>query len=341
MRAPLTPTGWNWSITSVPLLQIPEKIQHGDPVILGAMPKVSKSGYVRSLTESEFVWSRIRSTIIMYLILDFLSVFMMKDPFFIYGPDYKDYQELPSYLHGLPSWVLLSYRELFSLLGIYAAIEGVFNLHDLTQFYLVSYIFPIRGELWQYTTVFGGFSQIFDRGLAGWWGSWWHQTFRLQFIAPSTYLVNNGYLPKRGDLIKLVAVYVSFIQSGILHASGSASSMPHTKVWRAPLFFFLQATGVVLQMSLTRAIKSRYPRVPKRLFQAYNFIFALIWLQVTARPFVNDMASTGLWLLEPVPISPLRAMGVGHPTDHWWRWTPEQFPAWYSGGRWWETGIAL
>ncbi|CAM1506741.1 Fc.00g063820.m01.CDS01 [Cosmosporella sp. VM-42] len=331
--------GWNWSSTAVPRPEIPAIIRPGDPIVLESIPRVSRSGFKRSLTESEFLWTRIRTVGIMYFLLDFLSVFMMKDPFFIFGPDHN--YQLPSHLESLPAWLLLLYREIFSLLGIYGAIEAIFNLHDISQYYLWSSLFPARGELWQYTNIFGSFSQVLDRGLAGWWGSWWHQTFRLQFIAPSTYLIKHGYLTRGSFPAQVVTLYVSFIQSGLLHASGSRSSMPETKVWRAPAFFLLQATGILVQVGLTQILKNSLPSVPRTFSRAFNLLFTLVWLQQTSVFFVDDIASTGLWLLEPVPISPLRWMGFGYPNDHWWRWTREQFPVWYSGGGWWETGIAL
>ncbi|KAF7562174.1 hypothetical protein G7046_g1965 [Stylonectria norvegica] len=331
--------GWNHAITSVPLPEIPVNIRPGDPVIIDSMPRISRSGYRRSLTEREFVWTRLRSAGLMYLTLDFLSVFMMKDPYFIFGPDHG--LELPALLQSLPPWLLLTYRELFSVAGVIAAIDALFNLHDLFQYYVFSYIFPIRGELWQYTTIFGSFSQVLDRGLAGWWGSWWHQTFRGGFMAPSAYLIKHGYLDKRSILAKIVVVYVSFIQSGLLHASGSATSMRETKLWRAPLFFFLQATGIVVQDTLAFVAKKYLPRLPRRLSQACNLLSSLLWLQITARPLVDDFASSGLWLLEPVPISLLRWMGFGHPDDYWWRWNRVLFPSWYSGRHWWESGTAI
>ncbi|KAK7427684.1 hypothetical protein QQZ08_005790 [Neonectria magnoliae] len=333
--------GWNCSIRSVPLPQIPVRIRHGDPVSLDAMPVVSRSGYRRNLTTSEFVWTRLRALAVLYVVLDFLAVFMMKDPYFVLGPDRGAGLELPSHLRTLPSWALLTYRELFTLVGIFSAISEMFIVHDLFQYYVFSRVFPVRKELWQYTSIFGSFSQVLDRGLAGWWGSWWHQTFRLQFSSPAAYLINNGYLTKGTLTAQIVTLYVSFFQSGLLHVSGSLSSMPETKLWRTPLFFFLQPSGILIQVSLNWAIDMYLPRFPKMFRRGLNLVFALAWLQMTARFFCDDVASTGLWLLEPVPISPLRWLGFGHPNDHWWRLNRELFPKWYSGDHWWTTGLQI
>ncbi|KND89471.1 hypothetical protein TOPH_05854 [Tolypocladium ophioglossoides CBS 100239] len=332
-------SGWNWSISSIPRPQIPHQVRPGDLVDLSSMPRVTESGYERCLTEHQFTCKRLVKLAAMYLILDFLSVFMMKDPYFIVGPDNS--YELPPRLRGISPWLLLAYREVFCLAGVLSAIEAVFGLNDLVQYWLFKSFFPSRAALWQHASTFGSFSNVLDRGLAGWWGGWWHQTFRQQFLAPSTYMLRHGYLEKGTRTATIVVMFMSFLQSGLLHASGSISSIPKTKPWRSPAFFLLQAVGIMVQEGLAKAIRQYLPRPPWTLTRAANLLFTVVWLYLTAGLFIDDIASTGLWLLEPVPISPLRWLGFGHPTDHWWRWDRDHFPKWYSGGNWWDTGIAL
>ncbi|KAF4948457.1 hypothetical protein FGADI_9654 [Fusarium gaditjirri] len=331
--------GWNCSISSVPRPDIPSNIRDGDPVSFDNMLIVSRSGYYRHLSEREFVWSRIRRVLLLTFLLDFCSVAMVKDPYCAYGPDQE--LELPLFLWRLPPWLRFIYRELLCLVGIYAAIDAIFSLHDLFQFYVFSYFYPMRRELWQYTNIFGPISQVLDRGLAGWWGAFWHQTFRLQFVAPAKFLVDHGYL-QRGTLrAQIVTMCLSFIQSGLLHAGGSLSSMPTTKPWRSPFFFALQPPGIILQLLMLQTLDKHFPNFPQRLRQAFNVVFTLGWLCLTAFFFTDDISSSGIWLLEPVPISPLRWLGFGHPDDHWWRWRRYMFPIWHSDRYWWKSGIQL
>ncbi|KAF5966410.1 hypothetical protein FCOIX_12540 [Fusarium coicis] len=331
--------GWNRSISSVPRPDIPSNIRDGDPVSFDNMLIVSKSGYYRNLTEKEFVWSRVRRVLFLTFLLDLCSVMMVKDPYCAYGPDQE--LELPLFLRQLPPWLRFIYRELLCLVGIYAAIDAIFSLHDLFQFYVFSYFYPMRRELWQYTNIFGPISQVLDRGLAGWWGAFWHQTFRLQFLAPAKFLVDHGYL-QRGTLrAQIFTMSLSFIQSGLLHAGGSLSSMPTTKSWRSPLFFALQPPGIILQLILLQTWDKHFPNFPRRLRQAFNMVFTLGWLCLTAFFFTDDISSSGIWLLEPVPISPLRWLGFGHPDDHWWRWRRYMFPIWHADKYWWKSGIQL
>ncbi|RFU75292.1 hypothetical protein TARUN_6976 [Trichoderma arundinaceum] len=330
--------GWNWSVPSLPRPPIPAQISHGDKIDVDSIPKVSRSGYKRHLTKGEFVRDRLTKVILLYFVLDFLSVYMMKDPYFILGPDHQNYA-LPPHLRAVPPWLLRAYREVFSLGGVYAAIEAVFGVSDLVQYWMASRFYPSRGALWQYASTFGSFEQVLDRGLAGWWGGWWHQTFRMQFAAPATYLFREGYLKRGSQLASAVAVSISFLQSGMLHASGSLTSVPKTKPWRAPVFFFLQMAGILLQQWMARLLGSL--TIPRVISRTANLLFTLVWLYFTAPLFIDDCSSTGLWLVEPVPISPLRFLGFGYEGDHWWRWDWDHLPKLYLGETWWQTGIAL
>ncbi|KAH7328699.1 hypothetical protein B0I35DRAFT_404027 [Stachybotrys elegans] len=338
--------GWNTAISSVPRPRIEGgQVQDGDLVDMASIPIISKGGYRRCLTEAAFVRRRLSRFVVAYLLLDFLSVVMMKDPFFILGPDHKELHNyaLPLPLRGLPTPALSALRQLLSLAGVVGAIVAVFSVADLAQYYLGRGLFPSWGELWAHTDSYGSVLEILDRGLAGWWGSWWHQTFRLQFSAPAKYLQRHGHLPQRRSITgALVTLLVSFGQSGLLHSCGSVSAMPPTKPWRAPVFFLSQAVGILVQAGLSAALARCMPaRLPRPTRRVTNLAFTLAWLYVTAPVFVNDLASTGLWLLEPVPVSPLRFFGFGHPTDHWLRWTRDYYPTWFADSAWWRSGLAM
>ncbi|KYK55587.1 hypothetical protein DCS_07550 [Drechmeria coniospora] len=331
--------GWNWSISSIPRPKIPAKTRLGDRVDLNSMPRVTGSGYERCLTERQFIRKHVVKILIMYCILDLLSVSMMMDPYFIHGPD--NASELPRHLQRLSPWVIIAYRELLCLSGVLAALDAVFAVNNVVQYWLFKTLWPSRAALWHYSSTFGSFSLVLDKGLAGWWGDWWHQTFRQQFLAPSLYLQRRGYLREGSQTAAAVAMFLSFFQSGLLHAFGSMSSIPETRPWRSPLFFLLQVAGISIQDGLAKVMKRRVPNPPRMLTRIANFLFTFVWMYATSTLFIDDISSSGLWLLEPVPISPLRWLGYGHPTDHWWRWDRDHFPKWHSGAHWWETGIAL
>ncbi|CAI6095603.1 unnamed protein product [Clonostachys chloroleuca] len=343
-------TGWNWSISALPR----PKLDHGSitgeslpttPFDLDSIPIVTEAGYRRCLSHSEFVWDRVKTVGIMYLVLDFLAVFMMKDPYFVLGPDQAANYPLPPHLARLSPWILYLYREVFCLLGVLTAISGIFNLNDLVQYFLVSRLWPMRGELWMNPSTFGSFTNVLERGLAGWWGQYWHQLFRSQFAAPARWLVRKGFVSRDSIPGVLVALTTSFLQSGLFHAFGSVTCIPRTKLWRPTAFFLLQVVGIALQSCLSLASRRYLPPTSilrhRRVGQVSNVLFTFAWLCWTAVFLSDDFASTGIWLLEPVPISLFRAFGFGYPTDHWWRWDEHHWPRWYTAPNWWQSGIRI
>lgn len=336
-----TSPGWNWAISTIPRLKPDANLLPEDNVSLDleTIPVETRFGYRRALTLRDFVTSRLTRAGMTYLTLDFLAVLMMKDPYFVLGPDVP--YPLPDYLTRLPTFFLNAYRLIFSLLGMLFAIVGIFNVNDLAQYYLVSKIIPIRGELWQYPGTMGSFMQILDRGLAGFWGAWWHQSFRAQFLAPAAWLSRKGYIQRGTVAGVLVTLLLSFSGSGFLHMFGSVSSIPATKVWRAPAFFVLQVFGVAGQHALSVGVRRIWPSVPQWLSRTCNLGSTLAWMYLTGHFFTDDIAASGIWLLEPVPISLCRALGLGHPGDSWWRWDQYHRPGWHTANPWWRSGMTL
>lgn len=303
------------------------------------MPTRSEAGFTRCLTRRQFLTERLSTIAIMYMVIDIAQTTMAKDPYFVLGPDFQ--QEVPPHLASLPSILRLWARQSLALAGFLSGITGMMASGATIQYFLMPRILPMRDELWHYPSIYGSFSNVLDRGLSGWWGSWWHQTFRAQFIAPATYLLRNDYISKGTLASTCLALCVSFGQSGALHAFGSITSVPETRPWRPLAFFLLQAVGIVIQHALSQALRRLVPLPPKWLTRSANLVSTVLWVQWTSRFFCDDIASTGLWLCDPLPFSPLRMLGFGAPGDRWWRWNRHQFPSWHTGQRWWESGIAL
>lgn len=303
------------------------------------MPRVTKSGYERCLSESELVRKRLFTIIILYPVLDLCSVLLVKDPYFVLGPDYS--HALPSRLHGMPPWLLLAYRQVLAFTAALSILQVLFSTCDLVLYWIFKSCFPSRAALWFHASTFGAISPILDRGLAGLWGSFWHQTFRIGFTAPITYLIRTGYLEKRSLLTSILALFTSFLQSGLLHVFASITSLPATKSWRPLAFFLLQAVGIIVQIILQQILRRLFQKSPRAVSRATNLLFTVFWLSTTGVLFIDDVVSAGLGLVEPVPISPLRWLGYGHTNDHWLRWSRDNLPTWHKGHHWWDSGIAF
>ncbi|PHH69874.1 hypothetical protein CDD80_6395 [Ophiocordyceps camponoti-rufipedis] len=327
--------GWNWVVASVPRPRAPRA---NEPVDVDSMPLSSRCGSTRCLTEADFIRQRLSSFVIQYLILDACFIIVSRDPYFLLGPD-SDW-ELPSHLSSIPAWLLLFFRESIICTVALCALSVLFTINDLFQYYYLKAYVPGRSALWLHPSSFGSFSSVLDRGLSGFWGGFWHQTFRQQFLAPANYLIERGYLKSGSQAATNVMTLVSFFQSGLFHMAGSLSSIPETKLWRSMVFFLLQALGMFIQTTLSGHIRRRFSP-PKALARTANLVFTTGWLCCTAWLIMDDFTSAGLANTELLPVSPLRWLGFGRPTDSWLRWNRDSFPTWYRGQHWWESGIAL
>ncbi|KAI9171576.1 Acetyltransferase pyr8 [Paramyrothecium foliicola] len=332
--------GWNWATSSIPKPTTPREVRFGMPVDVDSIPSVSRSGYTRATSKCEFIMTRLINVAVMYLTLDLIGVSIVKDPYFILGPNTA---HLPrsSCLDSLPSWALVTYRGIFTLVGIWCGVGAVTAINDIVQYYLLRNAVPRYGEFWMYPSTNGAISSLLDYGLAGFWGRVWHQSFRVPFSAPATYLVRQGFVKRDTALGATIVMFIAFIQSGFLHAAGSFTTVPENEPWKAMAFFVLQAVGILIQQSLA-AIAGRFlPNKCQLVSRAINLAFTLAWLNVTGKLLADDLAAGGIWLMDPVPVSVFRLFGFGQPGEHWLRWNLYNFIRLHRGGQWWERGVVI
>ncbi|KAL5614406.1 hypothetical protein BROUX41_004512 [Berkeleyomyces rouxiae] len=329
-------SGWTWAISTMPQPPPPSKPHTMELIDMSAMPVVSRSGHVRCRNKAEFCKRTLLSVVPGYLLLDFLTILVEMDPFFMAGPRgmYPPFEYPPPHLSWVPSVLLPAYRQLFFLICILAALNVVFHHLDVVQFLVFSYLFPMRAEPWMYCSIFGPVSSIWETGLTGLWGIFWHQTFRAPFMAPVRYIWGHG----RGRFPgKKAALFVSaFLGSGLMHSGASFTSMPVTDYIRPLLFFLAQAGGIGVQKILSKALRPL--GLPKWLRRMGNVLFVLVWLYGSAPLLGDDFAAGGVWMLEPSPYSVLRAMGYGYPGDTPWRWDRGHMGSFYVGKNWWAIG---
>ena len=338
--------GWNWQTTTVPPLPKSVASQLHGAVDSADTDQVatSKIGIRRFSDRESLLKPTLANVIIGYLVLDVIKTLMSHDGYF-WG-----------YMDALPPWYLpdtlqkshvfvKSYRLLISLTGVYTALWQIFKLGPLFfSGILGPKLIGVRGEPWMNPPdMFGSFRNILDNGIAGWWGGWWHQVFRAAFEAHALCLLKALGIEKRSESGKLISLFVAFSLSGCLHASGSYTLLGDTRPFLGPMrFFMLQPLAIILQMFLAQQL-SKFgilQKTPKWLRQGANFVFVHTWLYFTAPLLVDDFARGGVWLFQPVAISPLRGLGLGARDDTWWCWW-DGILFWRSGKHWWDTGIAL
>ncbi|KAI5207097.1 hypothetical protein E4T39_02192 [Aureobasidium subglaciale] len=341
--------GWNWRINGLPSpplwVQAQVSGNSGTPPPEEDEKKtlVSRTGVHRyhdkpSLLKAN-LWIACRNAVI----LDLLKTLISHDAYFWDGNVSAVPNYLPVSLQASPVAVR-SARLLLSLTAVYTALQAVFALGPL---FFVGMIGPrylgVRGEPWMYPDSFGSFTNVLDKGLAGWWGGWWHQSFRYAFEAPATKLIELLNLHPKSPSAKFLSLTVAFVLSGVLHASGSYTQLGHTYPLSGPFLFFVsQIGGISAQLALISLLRQFgvIQRSPKWLQRTANFVYVHVWFYYTAPLLCDDFARGGIWLFEPLPISPLRGLGLGGRGDGLWCWWGGVV-LWHRGDRWWNTGLAL
>ncbi|CAL3961864.1 unnamed protein product [Diplocarpon coronariae] len=330
--------GWNLVIAPMPALPPFIKTQLGEPVDAKSRSGVSSVGLQRYDTREELFRSRMPMFVVGYFLLDALKVIMMKDPYYIFGPTTYD---VPSHLQGYSPLTVGFIREFLSAIAILLSLEMTFLLAPVFICLILGpNRYGLRAEAWYWPGIWGSWSNITEKGLAGLWGGWWHQSFRFVFTAPSNFLIREGFVRAGSPMAKFLALFFAFGISGFLHFAGSASQFPSTHAWHAPIFFTLQALGIALQLTACSILYPTIEKLPRLVRRAGNFMFVFVWLSATGWWLADDFARGGIWLYEPIPISPLRGLGFGVEGDGWWCWEHIGV-GWYSGKHWWESGLAL
>ncbi|KAI1486231.1 membrane bound O-acyl transferase family-domain-containing protein [Biscogniauxia mediterranea] len=343
-------TGWNWAIPCLPPYEPPPYV--GDVQLpLSSGVHTSRQGFTRALTRRQLLFSRLFGSIVpSYLVLDFCIVATSADPYFLLGPSHRESGSvpLPAALASLHPLALSALRTALAFSAILAALHLVWDLWALAlAFPLRPLLGPLRSHPWHLPSMTGSFAQVLDRGLAGFWGAWWHQTFRFGFAAPALWLQRRGFL-SRSSFSSLVAPALAFLQSGLVHAAASATTVAPSR-WEMPLCFFLCAgAGAVLQARLSAALRPLLLHLPRPARRAGNLAFALLWMCATSWMLVDDFGRCGLFLYDPLPLSVFRPWSArlgGDPADtSVLRYDPGSAPRWVRvPGRWgWlQSGVAI
>ncbi|PSN71210.1 hypothetical protein BS50DRAFT_618287 [Corynespora cassiicola Philippines] len=337
--------GWNWrtSALSPPPKWIQEQLHRNSFDPPRHSNKVRPGQTKLYETRREMLVTNAKTLVTAYIILDAIKTLMMHDPYFWGLIDRKPPSYFPVWITQSPVLVRV-YRLFLTQMAIKWALQGIFALGPLFFSGLLGpSMLGARAEPWMYPETWGTYDVVLDRGVGGWWSSWWHQTFRFAFEQPSRKLIQIVGMDPRSPIAKLIQLFIAFGLSGFVHASGSYTCAGSTEPIHGPVvFFLLQALGIFLEALVTHSlcktgIQHRMPRVITR---AITFLYVHVWFYFTAPLLANDFARGGVWLFEPIPISPLRGLGFGLEEDGFFCWRGT-LASWHSDSRWWRRGVAL
>lgn len=278
-----------------------------------------------------------------YLVIDALKTIMMHDPYF-WGilsrppPSYFPFSLLTQ------PWQLHMYRLFLSMIAISYALETIFSLAPLVFVGVFGSYIGARSEPWIYPETWGSFSIVLDKGLAGWWSSWWHQTFRFAFEQPSLWIAGFFNLDRRSVPAKGIQLVTAFGLSGVLHACGTYTAAgPTHPISNSFAFFMMQALGIFLEVVISSFLRKTgiQKHMPQWAMRTWTFVYVHFWFYHTGHLLCNDFALGGVWLFEPIPISVFRGLGFGAAEqDGWWCWSGKVI-RWHTGKHWWQSGVAV
>ncbi|RKF82379.1 hypothetical protein GcM1_172010 [Golovinomyces cichoracearum] len=330
--------GWNWAISSLPSppLEVLSKLEGSAPGKEFSDASLNENKYFTS--RRGLLFSRLSSYFLNLIILDVLEKFMAKDPYFLFGP--TSYA-LPPHLKALPPCILKLYRLLITAAAIVAGINNAFAQGVIIfSFLLGPHVIGIRAEPWYYPSEWGSFSDILQKGLGGLWGSFWHQSFRLYFTAPTRYLLEKGFIKPGSFTAQVMSVFFAFGLSGFLHGAGSVSTLGNTKPSHIVIFFALQGLGILFQRIFCTKIFPYVRLFPKSIRYAGNLVFTLIWLYMTGSLAADDFAGGGLWIVKLAPYSVLKVLGFEDSSAGLYSLDDIRLK-WNTGAHWWESGIII
>ena len=339
--------GWDHKVSGMP--SYPEKIQvqldasDKKPPKPQDVPK-TRAGLGRYDSFRPLIKHNLWLFVKGYLILDLVLTLTHHDPYFRGEINAPPPANLPRFMKSSPNFWVRGYRLTACMIFIWLGLRTILVLAPLCFVGVTGgKHLGIWSEPWLYPDHFASYTVVFERGLRGWWGQWWHQSFRAVFEAGSGWIVDTLGVQKRSLTGTVVVILTSFVMSGLIHASGSKSQQGQNYPASGPMaFFLLQPIGLALEMYCHRLLsRLRGTRSsPWWLASLTYFVWVHFWFWLTAPLLADDMARGGLWLMEMVPFSPMRALGFGTKYDKFFCWQgPVAYI--YRGRPWISTGIAL
>ncbi|KAJ8117068.1 hypothetical protein OPT61_g1649 [Boeremia exigua] len=337
--------GWSWRTSALP--PPPKWLQEQLHRNSANIPKHSSrihAGQVTTYPDRHSLLVANTKTLLKgYLALDALKTIMMHDPYFWGILSRPPPPYFPFTLLTQP-WMIRTYRLFLSMMGVKYALQTIFALAPLVFAGIFGSYIGARSEPWIFPETWGSFDVVLDRGLAGWWSSWWHQTFRFAFEQPSVRICEKLGLDKRSVPAKVIQLLTAFGLSGLLHACGTYTAAgPTHPISNSFAFFMLQACGILLEVVSASMLRKTgvQKHLPRWAMRTWTFIYVHVWFYHTAHLLCDDFALGGVWLFEPIPVSLFRGLGFGAAKqDSWWCWSGEVL-RWHTGHHWWQSGLAF
>lgn len=290
---------WNWSVGHKHLLpkQLQSSLlnpsQHSGQGLAGTIK-------IRAIS---LLWVIVRH----YLLLDLTTFVMKQDPYFWGLPDLPPFPLSPSNLFAQWPPALRLFRVFLGLSAILHFISMVYTAGKLLARMadkvakLFNICFPPQEQAWAYTPLFGSPRAIFDYGLAGFWGGFWHQLYRFdgQCCSEAVLSCCPVWAYQNIHIRRTITMGTIFFMVGATHACGSYTQLGTSRPLRGPLLFFMvQPVGITLQKLLLAATSPSLRHTwPMRIL---NIAYTVLWLWITC-PLIGDDYISGAVGVADIP----------------------------------------
>jgi hypothetical protein len=278
-------------------------------------------------TRSSFLVKQCGYFVVDYVVLDFCIHLMDRDPWFN-RPLNSNERLLFGYAAGNLNILVRPYRALLGTVATYSVMDLTHVAVALVSVGLGPRWLGTHGEPWMHPRLWGNLTELFNRGLPGtiassishsgvltihlgFWGNFWHDLFRFQFLTITRKLIPHAGNDKRSahSFRGLLYMTIVFALSGSMHAAGSYAELRET----APLWllagFVVQSVGVALQEMVTMFLVKMKVGSGIRIAVINCYWFSWGWL--TAPIVIGDMAACGLFQSKVLPFSVI---------DLFWKW---------------------
>ena len=277
---------------------------------------------------------------LIYLAIDVLKEVVAIDPYF-WGYTQTSAPRSIAQFVSSPLFISL-YRLSVASMLIYLAIALITEAGHIFFIHVLGpRVAGAWGQRWAYRPQHGGLSSIYMAGLRGFWGTFWHQMFRHMLTSTSNGLMMLLGSEMQGSTATERRLTMSFLISGTVHACGSYTMWGNTQPLHAALFFLLQPIGIRVQSFFVRILDHTFENNTGYHARGIaNVVSTGVFLFLTFPFLADDFAKGGLYLSEPFPISIIQLLKLGSSQRAHPLWMDSGI-GWYTGRRWWQSGIAL
>ena len=268
----------------------------------------------KQLSRSAFARHALAFVLFDFLILDATFLYVRHDPYFttsdmgIDEPFQNTHRATPTFIACMQMLPPRLLRCAILAAQVFAMVSGMFYLPTLPASLLNGIgLLPDEWSPHAWPVFFGNFLSIWDRGLRGLWGGWWHQINREFVSSPGKALMEALGLPKRSLVSYALLITTSFLFSGILHmglippeplvGSMSTSGMR----LHVAAFFWVQIPGIVFETMVEGAVRRCMPDDRHRLStKTIALLWTVAWLCLVLPMLTIPFRDIGYWTTSPV-----------------------------------------